>query len=157
VRFAAKDRLLDYPLLGWLLRTQPLVRVTRGRESAADDLADAVRGGGAIAIFPEGTFVRAPGLLPFRLGAFRAAVVAGCPVVPVALKGTRDAWPDETRLIRRRRLEVQIGEPIWPGGTGWAEVVRLRDLARDALASEIGEPAFQPHSPDSHARAIGRA
>ena len=81
-------------------------------------------------IFPEGTFVRSPGLLPFRLGAFRAAVDTGRPIVPVAIRGTRHILPDGTWLFRRGPLTVTIGIPIEPRAQGWPEMVRLRDAAR---------------------------
>jgi 1-acyl-sn-glycerol-3-phosphate acyltransferase len=82
-------------------------------------------------------------------------VETGRPVVPVAIKGTRRAWPDETLLIRRAPLEIVVGEPLEPAGAGWPEIVRLRDRARDLLAQETGEPAFQYHTAASQARASG--
>jgi acyl carrier protein len=156
VRLAAKDRLLSYPVLGGLLRANDVVSIARGRESSAEALAQVVREGGSVAIFPEGTFVRPPGLLPFRLGAFRAAVDTARPIVPVTLVGTRRAWPDETWCVRRMPLEVVIGEPLYPCAAGWPEMVRLRDLAREVIATTTGEPAFQPHTPVSLTRAIGQ-
>lgn len=152
-RFAAKDRLLRYPLLGRVLRANGVIPVERGRESSADALAAVVSRGEALAIFPEGTFVRAPGLLPFRLGAFRAAVDARCPVVPIAIRGTRRAWPDETPLIRPGRIEVIVGEPIHPEGEGWPEIVRLRDRARETIAAAIDEPALGAFASASDAAA----
>lgn len=156
VRMAAKDRLLSYPFVGALIAGSNVIAITRGRESSAERLADVVRQGGAFAIFPEGTFMRSPGLLPFRLGAFRAAVDAQRPVIPVAIVGTRAAWPDETLIIRRVPLAVRIGEPIWPTEAGWREIVRLRDAARAYLSQETGESAFGDHSAESQARASGR-
>ncbi len=49
----------------------------------------AAKAGERIVSFPEGTLVRVPGLLGFRLGAFQAAAQAGVPVVPIAIRGTR--------------------------------------------------------------------
>jgi fatty-acyl-CoA synthase len=78
--------------------------------------------------------------MPFRLGAFQAAVDRQRPVVPMALTGTRTAWPDETWLLRPAPLVVTIGDPLEPSGTGWAETVRLRDAARAWIAATSGEP-----------------
>jgi 1-acyl-sn-glycerol-3-phosphate acyltransferase len=47
------------------------------------------RGGTRLLFFPEGTFTRAPGLRPFRMGAFITAVASGTPVFPIALRGSR--------------------------------------------------------------------
>ena len=52
----------------------------------------------SLAVFPEGTFFRPPGVLPFRLGAFRTAVDARRPIVPITLRGPKP--------LARRRLGV---------------------------------------------------
>jgi 1-acyl-sn-glycerol-3-phosphate acyltransferase len=44
-------------------------------------------------VFPEGTFFRPAELLPFGLGAFKAVVDTRCPIVPIALRGTRRVLP----------------------------------------------------------------
>lgn len=95
--------------------------------------------GELLLVFPEGTFARPPGLLPFRLGAFRAAVDAGRPVVPIALRGTRQVLPDGTWLLRSGQIEVTIGQPLLPAAQDWQEMVRLRDVARDVIARGAGE------------------
>jgi 1-acyl-sn-glycerol-3-phosphate acyltransferase len=90
-------------------------------------------------IFPEGTFVRAPGLLPFRLGAFKAAVETGRPIIPIAIAGTRRLLPDGSWVFRHGPIEVTIGAPLQPRGDGWPEMVRLRDAAREAIALACDE------------------
>jgi 1-acyl-sn-glycerol-3-phosphate acyltransferase len=80
--------------------------------------------------------------MPFRLGAFQVAVEKGVPVVPIALRGTRTIWPDETFRLRPAPLAVAIAEPLTaaPDQTGWAAMVALRDAARTWIARESGEP-----------------
>lgn len=142
--FVAKRRLVDYPIIGTVIRKAGYLTVERAdvpnRLAGADRVVEALREGRTLLIFPEGTFVRAPGLLPFRLGAFRAAVEAGRPVVPIALKGTRRVLPDGTWLLRPGPIDVTVGPPLAPHGEGWAEMVRLRDLARAEIARHVGEP-----------------
>jgi fatty-acyl-CoA synthase len=140
VRFAAKAKLASYPLLGTLLGRAGYVLVQRGAASVADDLTATVRGGESLCIFPEGTFVRPPGVMPFRLGAFQAAIDAGRPVTPVALRGTRTLWPDETLLMRPGRVAITVGEPLWPAAGDWPDLVGLRDRARSWIAAQCGEP-----------------
>ena len=41
-------------------------------------------------MFPEGTRSRGRGLLPFKTGAFHAAIAAGVPVVPVVCSTTHN-------------------------------------------------------------------
>ena len=136
--FVAKRELAGSPVVGTVIRKVGHLTVERvdPAQSAADaDRATArLRGGVSLFFFPEGTFVRAPGLLPFRLGAFKAAVEAGRPVVPIGLRGTREILPADTWLPKPGRITVVIGPPIAPDGTGWQEMVRLRDLTRGEIA-----------------------
>jgi fatty-acyl-CoA synthase len=142
-RFVAKRDLEEQPLLGLALRRAGHVLVDNAKWSTklagAEQATEALRSGRSLAWFAEGTFVRARGLLPFRLGAFRAAAETGRPVVPVSIKGTRDVLPDGTWLLKRSPIAVTIGSPITPHGNGWTEIVRLRDCARDEIARASGE------------------
>jgi 1-acyl-sn-glycerol-3-phosphate acyltransferase len=143
-RFIAKRRLADYPLIGTVIRKARHATIEKGtvaqRLSGVDDLTGLLRKGLRVAVFPEGTFLRAPELLPFRLGAFKAAVEAGRPIVPIALRGTRLILPAGAGLLRRAPIEVTIGAPLVPTGKGWQEMVRLRDETRSTIARGAGEP-----------------
>jgi 1-acyl-sn-glycerol-3-phosphate acyltransferase len=145
LRFVAKRELLASPIVGAVIAklghlTVDRIDLSRGVSDAARATA-LLRGGTALLFFPEGTFVRARGLLPFRLGAFKAAVETGCPVVPVGIRGTRDVLPADTWWPRRAALHVAIGAPLHPADTGWREMVRLRDLARTEIARVAAEAA----------------
>ncbi|HVP30962.1 MAG TPA: AMP-binding protein [Myxococcota bacterium] len=139
--FVAKRELLHTPLIATILRKVGHLTVERFAlsESVADAgaVSAALRSGASLVVFPEGTFRRTPGLLPLRLGAFKAAVESGRPVVPIAISGTREILPSEAWLPRRHAVRVRIGAPIPPKGEGWPEMVRLRDLTRAAIAGEL--------------------
>ena len=144
-RFVGKRELATWPLVGRVIRRVGHLTVERADPSRS--VADAERVGAAIAtgtslvFFPEGTFLAGPRLLPFRLGAFKAAVEAGCPVVPVTIAGTRDILPAGAWLPRRGAITVTIGAPIVPRARDWREIVRLRDAARSAIGREAIERA----------------
>jgi acyl carrier protein len=105
-----------------------------------DKLLALIRRGQALAFFPEGTFRRMPGLLPFRMGAFVVAAQAGVPVVPVTLRGTRSMLREGHWLPRRGALNVTIDEPIAPEGDDWNAGIRLRDAARLEMLKHTREP-----------------
>ncbi|WP_254699704.1 AMP-binding protein [Trinickia violacea] len=94
----------------------------------------------SLAFFPEGTFTRAAGLRPFRLGAFVAAAQADLKVVPVALAGTRTVLRGDDWFPRHGAIRVTIGKPIRPPGYGWHAAIRLRDAARQEILRDCGEP-----------------
>ena len=145
--YVAKRELLDNRWLG-----KPLERigtlfverfdVQRGVDQARQ-IAEAARTGQSLGFFPEGTFARMPGLLPFRMGAFLAAAQAGAPVVPVTIRGTRSILRAGSWFPRRGRLEVIIEPPLAPDGADWAAAVRLRDAARALILRHCGEPDLE--------------
>jgi 1-acyl-sn-glycerol-3-phosphate acyltransferase len=141
--FVAKRALMRYPLIGTVIRKAGHITIEKSglsdRLAGADEVERRLRDGERLVIFAEGTFVRRPGLLPFRLGAFRAAVDASRPVVPVALAGTRHVLPDGAWLFRQAPITVTVGAPVEPQGQGWPEMVRLRDAAVDHVARECGD------------------
>ena len=145
LRFAAKGRLASYPILGTIIPKAGYIAIEKSRHveqlEGADEVSAALAAGESMFVFPEGTFVRAPGLLPFRLGAFRAAATSGHPVVPVALSGTRRIFPADTLLLRPGRIGLTIHPPLEPQGDAFDEVVRLRDQARGLISREVGEAA----------------
>jgi fatty-acyl-CoA synthase len=142
--FVAKREVLAYPLIGAFARRCGHLTVDRwdALQSVADTelVAGALREGEDVLFFPEGTFVAATGLRPFRLGAFVAAANAGAPVVPLALRGTRRVMRGDWSLPRPGRVALWVGEPIAPEGTDMAALVRLRARVADAIAARCGEP-----------------
>ena len=103
-------------------------------------LLEVTRAGQSLIFFPEGTFCRAPGLLPFRMGAFAVAAQAGVPVVPMTIRGTRVILRDGQWFPRRGTISITIGVPIHPEGTDWPAAVKLRNAARAEILRHCGEP-----------------
>jgi 1-acyl-sn-glycerol-3-phosphate acyltransferase len=144
-RFVGKRELGGWPLVGTVIRRAGHLTVERADPSRsvedAERVSAAIRSGTSLVFFPEGTFLEGPRLLPFRLGAFKAAVEAGCPVVPVAIGGTRAILPAGAWLPRRGPVTVAIGAPLAPRRSDWREIVRLRDAARAEISRGVGELA----------------
>ncbi len=112
----------------------------------ATRLADLTQGGRTLFFFPEGTFSRKPGLLPFRMGAFLAAAEARIPVVPITIRGTRSILRSGTWFPRHGAVSVVVGQPIAPmehedSAQGrWQSAIQLRDAARTEILRQCGEP-----------------
>ena len=110
--------------------------------------------GRPLLVFPEGTFKRMPGLLPFHMGAFTSAVATGAVVVPVAIHGTRSMLRAGSWFIRRGQVSVTAGSPLRVDATlaPWPAAVALRDAARAQLLAGAGEPdlAYESNAVDPH-------
>jgi len=149
--FVAKGELASQLIAGTFLRrlgTAFVERFDRAQGAAdADRLAAAIRRGRPLVYFPEGTLSRMPGLLPFRMGAFAAAVAADVPVLPVVIRGSRSALRDGSILLRPYpiRVEVLPAQAPRPAGGGealsdWDAAVELRGRVRAEMLRHVGEP-----------------
>ena len=145
VLFAAKRELLEVPILRAFLRRagHPVVERRRAGVADADRLGKVLRRGAALLIFAEGTFTRARGLRPFRLGAFQTAARAGCPVVPAAISGSRHVLPDGSWLPRPGSVRIVLRPPLPPAAEDWHEILRLRDAAFHEVLAHCGEPRIE--------------
>jgi len=151
-RFVAKREVLNMPFIGTFLKKMGHLSFDRtntgSRRKAAQTIEDVLRAGDSVFIFPEGTFVPEPGIRPFQLGAFKAAVDTGVPLIPVSLAGTRDFLRDGTYFPRPVHVTITLSPPIYPQRAGnsqtenWHELVRLRDASREAIGRYSGEPVL---------------
>ncbi len=146
VAFVVKKELDSNLFTRVLLRRIGAVFVERfdAEQGVADTrrALEALKSGETLVIFPEGTFARAGGLLPFRMGAFVTAAQAGVPVLPVGVKGTRSLMRGDELFPRRAAVSVKICPPLAPQGEEWADALRVRDRVREAIQRATGERAL---------------
>jgi 1-acyl-sn-glycerol-3-phosphate acyltransferase len=120
VVFFVSEHMLGFPLVGWFLgQLGQSIYVARGegdRRALASALA-VLRGGGTLAIAPEGRISRTGGLLQGQTGAAYLATRAGVPVLPVVAFGQENLGRHWRRL-RRPAVMVRLGTPLNPPGTG---------------------------------------
>jgi 1-acyl-sn-glycerol-3-phosphate acyltransferase len=156
--FVAKAELAGNKFLGPALRRIGTEFVERfDTEKGVNDakrLANVLQQGSPLVFFPEGTFTRRPGLMPFHLGAFAAAIEADVPVIPVALRGTRSMLRGDSGFPRRGIISVTLGKPFPPalmmqenGGDAWKTAINLRDQSREYILRHVGEPDLGSDKP----------
>ncbi len=142
--FVAKRELLDSFVSRMYLRHIGADFVERfDAQHGVEDMkqvALSLQAGRCPVFFPEGTFDRMPGLLPFRMGAFVVAAEAGVVVVPVGIRGTRSILRADHWFPRRGAITITIGAPIAPEGKDWTAAIHLRDAARAEVLRLCGEP-----------------
>ena len=121
-----KASLRDQPVVGWFVREMlDAIWVTRGTgdEAALAEAIAVVKGGGALAINPEGTRSRTGVLREGQNGAAFIASQTGAQVVPVVAFGHERVRASLTRLSRTP-VTIRVGVPL-----RLPPVATARDLA----------------------------
>ncbi len=72
-----------------------------------------IKEGYSIFIMPEGTRNKEEGVLPFHEGSFKLAEKSGCPVIPVAITNTDEAFEKHIPWIRKTNTAIRYGKPIY--------------------------------------------
>ena len=91
----------------------------------------------SIWMFPEGTRSRGRGLLPFKTGAFHAAVAAGVPIIPIVVSNTHGKIN-----LNRWNNGLVIVEMLPPVDVKAFESSSVRKLAthcREQMAAKLEE------------------
>ncbi|MFI7671546.1 lysophospholipid acyltransferase family protein [Nocardia sp. NPDC049526] len=113
VRFAGLPEQFEHRLYGPLMRSLHCIRIRPGGGTSAE-IADRLRGGEVVGLFPEATIARSFTVQRLRLGAAQLALTTGVPLVPMALWGPQRLYTKGFRHLGRRRVAVTvlIGEPL---------------------------------------------
>ncbi len=154
-RFISKVENRRLPLIGTFLKQMGHLTFDRADPNArlnqSKEMEDLLHRGESVFVFPEGTFLPEDGVRPFQLGAFKAAVATGAPIIPVSVAGARQILREGTWLPRPGNITITLSPPIFPqnlnghsaatGDAGdWHQLIQLRDAARAAIARHSGEP-----------------
>ncbi len=132
----------ERPVRGWVLRRLRMVPVNRGDPGALGAAVETLRGGGLIAMAPEGTVGTGEELQRGHAGAARISLLSGAPVLPVGVWGTQLRWPKSGFLFRppwRPVVAIEYGPPLHPDGDPASrdDVVALTGRIMHALGERV--------------------
>lgn len=155
--FMIKDSVFKVPVLGKLMAGSRQIAVSRGSAAAQASLDEAIatlRGGGIVAVYPEGTVTRDPDFWPMRAktGVARIALsIPEVPVIPIAQWGAHRAYDYHTkkvRLLPRKQTHIRALEPLdmahFHGRNDNEAARELTDTMMRALADEVGRLRDEP-------------
>ena len=137
-KWVAKRSLFHIPFLGWNMGLVGYIPLERGRHgSIRQSVQEALtwlQRGVSVLIFPEGTRSTTGRLGNFKNGAFKLAIQAGVPLVPIALAGTHDAIPRGSWVFLRR---VEVALLVLPAIETACYTLEQADLLRDRTRQAI--------------------
>jgi 1-acyl-sn-glycerol-3-phosphate acyltransferase len=130
-RFVSKADVKAWPLISRLVDAGGTLYLERERKRDAlrviHVMADALRAGQTVAVFPEGTTSTGHSLLPFHANLLQAAISTGTPVQPAALR-----FSDSSHAVSEALEFVgatTLLQSVWRAACGDAVVARLALLA----------------------------
>lgn len=137
MKWLSKDTIFRIPVMGWMMRMATDIPIKRGKResvvSAMQGCRNRLARSVSVMIFPEGTRSRTDELLPFKDGAFKLAIEAQVPILPIAVAGTRHCMAKGSFAFRRARAKARVLAPITTVGLTNADVAALRDRTRDTI------------------------
>jgi 1-acyl-sn-glycerol-3-phosphate acyltransferase len=115
-RWLAKVELFKIPIFGHAMKRAGYISIDRSnRKSAIESLnkvAEIIKNGVSVIIFPEGTRSRSYEIQPFKKGGFVLAVDSGVPILPVIIHGTGRIMPKNQISIKPGNVTLEILKPI---------------------------------------------
>jgi 1-acyl-sn-glycerol-3-phosphate acyltransferase len=141
MKWMSKSEFFKIPFVGWAMWMVGDIRLdradkksgVRALQASRDRLDKKV----SVMIFPEGTRSRSGELQEFKTGAFRVAIQAGVPILPIAVLGTRDALIKHDWRFGRSHAEVRVLDPISTYGLTKDDVLDLTERTRAVIADAL--------------------
>lgn len=135
-RILARQGLWKIPFIGWHLNRSGQIPVDTEdpKASTLKSGVKALRSGMPLIVFPEGGRSEDGHLSDFMSGPAFMAIVAGVPLVPMAIIGTHELLPMHTRHFFPQAVRLAVGEPI---ETAAYTTRRVNELT-ERLKAEIG-------------------
>ena len=104
------------PVIAWFMRRVKAIPIVRGRgnyQEGVNRLIEAIKAGGILHIFPEGTRTRTGDIGEGKSGIGRIVRETGVPVVPVYHQGLEEVLPIGEGLPHiGREIRIAIGKPL---------------------------------------------
>ena len=147
VVFLGNSEIARWPVLGWIIQRAGTLFIERGKgaKQAIADISGALKGGRNVVLFPEGKTTDGRSILRFQPRLVQAALDAGAPVQPVAVR-----YLDATgaRVVRHSFAgDATLLGSAWNTVSGPAIIAELT----------LFEP-LEPHTHDHDRQALtGRA
>lgn len=142
VRIIAKDSLGRFPFLGWHLSRTGHVLVRRQNPGSVvfRQVAELMRKGRSLLVFPEGTRSPDGRVGRFKGGIFLLAIESGLPIVPLAVRSSRHVMKKGRLMTCPGDVWLQVFPPIPTVGLGRDDAKRLAaDVQRIVEAAVAGD------------------
>ena len=145
-----KKEILKIPFVGWIIGNISIPVDRSSKSSRGRSLVGMVQDlkqGISILVFPEGTRNRTElPLKKFHGGAFRVAIKAQVPIIPIVMTGIREMQPVDTMEFYPGTINMKFLPPISTEGLTAKDEALLAEKVFRIMEAEIlqNDPYFQP-------------
>ncbi len=122
--FLTNDWVWHNPFYGMIIHRAEYYPVSNGIENHVEQLRGLYERGYSICVFPEGTRSEDCSILRFHQGAFYLAQQLGADILPVYLHGVGHVLPKRDFLLRKGRIDVEVGRRMPVGQSPLLEFTR---------------------------------
>ncbi len=142
MKWVAKAELFRLPIAGWMMRIAGDIPVDRGdlrsRALTIKRALAVLHRDCSVMFFPEGTRSRDARVRRFQTGAFRLAIEAGTPVLPIAIDGTSHAIPKHGwKFGEQIEARVSVLPPVEAQGYEIDDAPALAETVRQQIIEQI--------------------
>ena len=152
----AKKELETNPLVGPLGKLMDAAFIDRADTASAvaalAPIEEAARKGLSIVVAPEGTRLDTQSVGPFKKGAFRIAMAAGLPVVPIVIRNSESVAGRNSTTLNPGTVDVTVLPPV--STADWT-VRDLRERIEEIRSAYVGLLADWPAAGPTAAPAAG--
>lgn len=143
-KWISKIENLRVPVLGWYIRMAGYIIINRGNEDSKAEMLEksyrCLKRGISIMIFPEGTRSPDNEIGFFKRGAFKLAMEADVPILPVLIDGTGNILPRHGLIFGNgHRITIRVLDPVQPASFDTDIPDDLAREFRSLMASELIE------------------
>lgn len=141
-KWVAKSSLFKIPFFGWTMSLLNYIPLTRGEHGSVRDsfkecqkwLAKDI----SVLFFPEGTRSATGKLGHFKNGAFKLAILAQKPIVPIVIKGVKEAIAKGQKTLSFRvNIDLKVLPEIPTAGLREENFSELRDQIWNLMNQEL--------------------
>lgn len=113
------------------------INVYKNLKLVLEKLDFLLKNGKNVLIFPEGAITKDGNLYPFKNAFAILAKQSGVPIVPVTIKGAREALPYEASFPKRSKIIITFSEPFGGEGMSYDDISkRTRKVIEENLDME---------------------
>lgn len=139
--FVAKIELQKLPLVHNWMKALNCVFLNRKspRKSleTIQEIIKLLKTGHSMIIFPEGTRSKSAKLKDFKKGSLKVAQKAQVPIVPITINGSYKIMGANGFLIKPAKVEVIVGQPIYPESLTAEEKDNLAHYVQQKIAANL--------------------